>query len=244
MPFVTALVAAAGKGRRLGLGYNKVFLHLKGRPLLSYSLEVLEKSPLVQAVIVVTAPGDVAKCWDVIGRGYAKSIRVVEGGEERQDSVSQGLKALPAETEFVAVHDAARPLVTQELLAAVVEAALETGAAIAAVPVQDTIKRSGTAGIVEGTVDREGLWAAQTPQVFRRDWLEEAHSRAMLEGWRATDDASLVERCGYPVRIVKGDYGNIKVTTPVDVILATALLEARKRQDWAFLGERRPGPYA
>jgi len=229
MPFLTALVAAAGQGRRLGLGYNKAFLHLKGRPLLSYSLEVLERSPLVQAVVVVTTPEDVGKCWDIIGRQYAKRVQVVEGGEERQDSVNEGLKALPAETEFVAVHDAARPLLTEELLAAVVEAAMEVGAAIAAVPVQDTIKRSGADGLIERTVDREGLWAAQTPQVFRRDWLEEAHVRARREGWRATDDASLVERCGYPVKIVAGDYSNIKITTPVDIVLATALLETRKR---------------
>lgn len=229
MPFLTALVAAAGRGRRLGLGYNKVFLPLKGRPLLSYSLEVLERSPLVQAVIVVTTPEDVDRCWEIIGPRYAKGIRVVEGGEERQDSVSNGLKALPPETELVAIHDAARPLLTGELLAKVVKAAVETGAAIAAVPVQDTIKRSGAAELVERTVNREGLWAAQTPQVFRRDWLEEAHGRARAEGWRATDDASLVERCGYPVKLVPGDYANIKITTPIDLVLATALLEAREK---------------
>ncbi|MGI9952473.1 2-C-methyl-D-erythritol 4-phosphate cytidylyltransferase [Moorellaceae bacterium AZ2] len=225
MPFLTALVAAAGQGKRLGAGGNKVLVNLRGRPLLTYSLDVLESSPLVQAVIVLTRREDMEHCREIMSNRYTKVLGLVEGGEERQDSVYRGLKALPRETELVAVHDAARPLLSPELLARVVAAAAEVGGAVAAVPVQDTIKRGDEQGMVSETLVRQGLWAVQTPQVFRRDWLEEAYERGMAEGWRVTDDASLVEKCGYPVKLVKGDYRNLKITTPDDLLLAAALLE-------------------
>ncbi|GFN23132.1 MAG: 2-C-methyl-D-erythritol 4-phosphate cytidylyltransferase [Thermoanaerobacteraceae bacterium] len=227
MPFLTALVAAAGQGRRMGAGRNKVLLNLRGRPVLTYSLDVLESSPLVHAVIVITRREDMDQCREILGSRYSKVVGLVEGGEERQDSVYRGLKALPEETELVAVHDAARPLMDEGLLARVVAAAREWGGAVAAVPVRDTIKRDDGQGLVGETLVRQNLWAAQTPQVFRRAWLEEAYRRGRAEGWRVTDDASLVEKCGYPVKLVKGDYRNLKITTPYDLLLAAALLEMR-----------------
>ncbi|MGB9858984.1 MAG: 2-C-methyl-D-erythritol 4-phosphate cytidylyltransferase [Moorellaceae bacterium] len=229
MPFLTALVAAAGRGTRMGAAGNKVFLNLCGKPVIAYSLEVLERSPLVQAVVVVTRPEDVEKCRSIIADNrYTKIVALTAGGEERQESVYKGLQHLPPSTELVAVHDAARPLISAELLARVVAGAEEIGAAVAAVPVQDTIKRGNELGLVQNTLAREGLWAIQTPQVFRRDWLEEAYHKGRQQGWKVTDDASLVERCGYPVKLILGDYHNLKVTTPVDLILATALLNWRE----------------
>jgi len=211
----------------MGADRNKVFLPLKGRPVLLYSLEVLESSPLVQAVVVITRREDLHRCREILGGRYSKVVGLVEGGRERQDSVYRGLQALPPETELVAVHDAARPLVDEGLLARVVAAAREWGGAVAAVPVRDTIKRDNGRGMVRETLVRQNLWAAQTPQVFRRDWLEEAYRRGMAEGWRVTDDASLVERCGYPVKLVEGDYRNLKITTPEDLLLAAALLKGK-----------------
>lgn len=229
MPFLTALVAAAGQGKRVGAGGNKVYLSLKGKPLITYSLDVLERSPLVQAIVVITRQEDMEQCRKVIAeKRYTKIRALVEGGKERQDSVYQGLQRLPQDTDLVAVHDAARPLLTAELLDRVVAAAEKVGAAVAAVPVQDTIKRGNEQGLVESTLVREGLWAAQTPQVFRREWLVEAYTKGRARGWQVTDDASLVEKCGYPVKLVLGDYNNIKVTTPTDLILATILLATRE----------------
>jgi 2-C-methyl-D-erythritol 4-phosphate cytidylyltransferase len=148
----------------------------------------------------------------------------VRGGRERQDSVFNGLKALPDDIEIVVVHDAARPFVTSAVISAVISAAARDGAALAAIPAQDTLKRSDHDSLVKATVDRSRLWQAQTPQAFRTSLLREAHLSAASVGYRGTDDASLVERLGHPVRIVPGSSRNLKVTTAADMVLARALL--------------------
>jgi 2-C-methyl-D-erythritol 4-phosphate cytidylyltransferase len=150
----------------------------------------------------------------------------VAGGAERQDSVRAGLRALPGDVSFVAVHDAARPLVRAADVARVVAAAREHGAALLAVRVRDTLKRVRGGRVVE-TPPRDECWAAQTPQVFRRDWLEEALAKAEADGFLGTDDAQLVERLGLPVRVVEGDPANLKITFPEDLALAEARLRER-----------------
>jgi 2-C-methyl-D-erythritol 4-phosphate cytidylyltransferase len=154
-------------------------------------------------------------------------VDVVAGGSARFESVANALRELRADVDFVAVHDAARPCVTPALIDAVFTRAAETGAALLAIPVADTIKRGDAAGRVTGTVDREGLWLAQTPQVFRRDWLTEAYARRESLGPSITDDARLVEAAGHAVYLVTGSATNLKITTPADLDIAADIVQSR-----------------
>ncbi len=218
---VGALLLCAGRGARLGRDEEKALVPLAGRPLFAWSLEALQRAEAVRDVILVGPPARLRQALE--GRSLEKVAAVVEGGRERQDSVAAGLKALPGDCSFVAVHDCARALVTPELVERVVADALRHGAAVAALPVADTLKRA-TLGTVDATVPRAGLWCAQTPQVFRRDWLEAAHAQAQ---GRATDDAALVEALGHAVHLTEGDAVNFKVTTARDLELAEAWLGRR-----------------
>ena len=157
---------------------------------------------------------------------------VVPGGKERQDSVHNALKVVPEDAELVCIHDGARPLIQPALLQRCLDTAITHGAAIAAVPVKDTIKVVNGEGLVIDTPPRQTLWSVQTPQAFRRDWLQDAYKRAYQDQYYATDDAALLERYGYTVRVVLGHYENIKVTTPEDLVLAAALLGRREDASW------------
>jgi len=225
MSFLSLIVAAAGQGKRLGAGDNKVFLTLQNKPVLAYVLAVAELSPLINEVLVVTRPEDITRCKQVVTRGEYRKVReIIPGGAERQDSIFAGLKAIPATADWVAVHDGARPFLTLELLERVIMAARVTGAAIAALPVKETVKQSDGQGMVTATLERRHLWSVQTPQVFRYDWLMEAYREADINGWWATDDAALVEKTGKAVKIVPGEEANIKITTPGDLVLARAIM--------------------
>ena len=223
---VGAILLCAGKGERLGAALDKALVPLAGRPLFSWSLEALERTPVIEGIVVVgpTRRLEAALCAASLPAG--KVVAWTEGGRERQDSVARGLVALPPRFTTVAVHDCARALVGEELVARVVAAALECGAAIAAIPLEDSLKR-GRLETVEATVPRAGLWRAQTPQVFRRDWLEAAH--LAVQG-RATDDAALLEAAGHRVRLVRGSGSNLKITTPDDLELAEAWLARRAKR--------------
>ncbi|MBI5709882.1 MAG: 2-C-methyl-D-erythritol 4-phosphate cytidylyltransferase [Candidatus Eisenbacteria bacterium] len=215
-----AILLCAGKGERLGAGVEKALAPLAGRPLFTWSLLALERCAAVDGIVVV---GPVKKLREMLGACGLVPEKIVawsEGGRERQDSVARGLRATPPEFATVVVHDCARALVTPELVGRVVADALAHGAAIAAVPLEDTLKRA-TLDRVEATVPRAGLWRAQTPQAFRRDWLEAAHAGARA---KATDDAALVEALGHPVRITAGDALDFKITTSQDLALAQAWL--------------------
>lgn len=215
---VVALVPAAGSGSRLGSALPKPLVPLAGRPILAHTLDRLTASSLIEGVVLVAAAGQVEAVRRVVPAGVPL-LAVTEGGAERQDSVRAGLAALPAWAEIVLVHDAARPLVTPDLIEAVARAAAESGAATAGVRPKDTV-RDGAGR----TLDRGRLWLVQTPQGFRRDLLAEAHARAAAEGYAGTDDAVLVERLGHPVTVVPGSYRNLKVTTREDLLVAEALL--------------------
>ena len=222
---VGAIVPAAGVGKRLKAHLHKLFVPLAGRPILFWTLSILGKSPAIHEIVVAVHRSDIAATRRLVARArLPKAIRVVAGGATRTESVFNGLRALSKEIQWVIVHDAARPLVDLQVVASVVEAARVHGAAIAAVPVVPTVKQA-QGGWVERTLDRNHLWAVQTPQVFRRDLLEKAHQRARASGVTATDDSALVEILGVKVRVVMGDSRNIKVTTPEDLIVAEALLE-------------------
>jgi len=218
-----AILLCAGRGERLGAELPKAFVPLAGRPLFTWSLEALQRCAAIDGIVLV---GPTRTLRDLIAASGCSSAKIVgwsEGGEARQHSVGRGLHVLPEGCTHVAVHDSARALVTPDVVARAVAEALEHGAAIAAVPQADTLKQ-GTLGLITGTVPRSGLWAAQTPQVFRRDWLERAHREATEV---ATDDAALVEWLGHPVRLSLGDPLNFKITTAADLELAEAWLAHR-----------------
>ena len=225
------IVVAAGRGSRMGAEIKKQYLPLGGAPILVRTLQTLTASPVVDRVVLVVSPDDIESVRDLVREhAIGKIGDVVAGGAERQDSVLEGLRAVSPEAEIVAVHDAARPLVSQEEILAVIEAAKEGGAATLGVPVKDTIKRV-TGGLVRETLERAQLWAVHTPQAFRRDWLEEAHRRSVQLGGHGTDDASLVEWAGYPVQMVEGRYENLKITTPEDLLVAETLFQERVRKE-------------
>ncbi len=205
-------------------GIDKIFAPLLGAPLISYSLRALHDIPQIEAIVLVLSPQSVHKGRELVeSSGWTKVIDVRSGGRRRQDSVSNGLEGLPA-LDFVIVHDGARPMIDADMVARGIAEASRTGAAVAAVPVKDTIKVVDADMLVKDTPSRESLWAAQTPQVFRADLLREAH-RSVSED--VTDDAAMVERIGGRVRLFMGSYENIKVTTPEDLSVAEAILRKR-----------------
>lgn len=223
------IVVAAGKGRRMGTSESKQFLPIAGKPILVYTLEVFETMEEADTVVLVVGSEDMTRCEQYIRRyGLRKVRKIVAGGAERQESVYLGLQALAASVEWVLVHDGVRPLAEKGAISRCFQKAQNVGAAVLAVPVKDTIKRVDDAGRIAATPERKSLWSMQTPQAFRRSLLLEAHERARADGFFGTDDAMLVERLGYSVHVVEGDYANIKITTQDDLLWAQFLLQKRK----------------
>ncbi len=221
-----AVIPSAGRGTRMG-SRKKNYLDILGRPVLAHTLAAFEACPLVTAIVIAAAPQDVGMCRDeVVERyGFKKVLAVVAGGAQRQDSVANALE-LSDGFALTLVHDGARPLVTVDVIEAVIKAASESGAAIPAVPVKDTIKEASD-GLVGRTVDRSALVAVQTPQAFRTELLLRAFSAARRDGFYGTDESSLVERLSEPVSIVAGAYENIKITTQEDLAWAEWILSRR-----------------
>jgi 2-C-methyl-D-erythritol 4-phosphate cytidylyltransferase len=220
------ILPAAGRGTRFhDKSYKKAFVPLAGKPLWLYSAErFLNRSDVVQTILVIAAE-DREQFFLKFGANVAiLGIDVVDGGRERADSIQNALARLKPQAEFVCVHDAARPCLTDAWIDEIFAAAMKSGAAILAVPVTGTLKRVGPDHKIIETVSREGLWEAQTPQVFRRQLLLEAYARR--EGFQATDDAQLVERLGHPITIVPGSPINMKITTKEDQRLAEQALKA------------------
>ncbi len=217
---VAALIVAAGRGSRMGGSRPKALLPIDGTPMLLRAVAPFLSHPEIATVVAAVADQEEARA--ALGDVAARVI-LVRGGAERQDSVRRGLQAI-GDAEIVLVHDAARPLVPRPLIDAVLQAARRHGAAIPAIPVKDTVKRVGPDGFIAGTVARDDLRLAQTPQGFRADLLRAAYERAEREGFVATDDSGVVERAGVRVAIVEGSPYNIKITTPADLDLAEALL--------------------
>lgn len=225
---IAAVFPAAGQGKRMRAGKNKVFLELAGLPILVHTLRRFSQSAKIDYLVVVVAAEEVEEIRTMLRRmPDLKPFQVVAGSTERQYSIANGLAALPDDTEVVLVHDAARPLVTVQTIEAVVKAAQEIGGAIAAVPEKNTVKIVSSDGMVARTPPRETLWEVQTPQGFRKELLLEAYQKAKEENFLGTDDSSLVERLHVPVKVVESEYQNIKITTPEDLVIAEALLRAQ-----------------
>jgi 2-C-methyl-D-erythritol 4-phosphate cytidylyltransferase len=235
---VAALVLGAGRGERLGEAVPKAFVPLCGKPLLVRALAAMAAAPEIDVALPVIGPSDLSRLRALeseLASIPGLLLPPVIGGAERQDSMTAGLAALPPDVAFVAVHDAARPLVACEAISRVVGAARRSGAAILAVPVRDTIKRVREGLIVE-TPNRLECYVAQTPQVFRVEVLREALEKAAAEGFIGTDDAEIVERIGVPVTVVPGDPSNIKITDRADLIAAERWLRDQREGETGAAG--------
>ncbi len=215
-----AIIVAGGQGKRMG--QPKQFLKIAGKPMLAWTVDAFQRVKAVDGIILVVAPGQEPQAKRIKA---SKIIAVVPGGKQRQDSVRNGLAVLPKGVQIVLIHDGARPAVLAETINATIRAAKQHGAVIAAVPVKDTIKRlaNNTSRISE-TVDRHGLWAAQTPQTFTAALIKKAYEQLKQD---VTDDAAAVEQFGIPVEVVMGSYSNLKVTTPDDLPVMAAILKGR-----------------
>lgn len=238
---VGVIIPAAGSGRRMKAGVNKIMLPILGHSVLERTLETFLASEHIKILVIPVKPEESESVRNHIRATvsrYNKEFALVDGGEERWESVANGLEYLKrwagwkTEKRLVAIHDAARPLLPPELLKKSLTAGLEYGAIGVGVPLKDTIKQVSSDGMVVMTPDRSNYWGIQTPQVFDLDLLLECYQKASASGLTFTDDCGVVEYCGYPVKLIPGSYENIKITTPEDLVLAEAILRRRGHADW------------
>lgn len=237
MTRIAAILPAAGLGTRMGADTPKQFLELDGTPIVIHSVRRIASCPLVTDIIVATR-GDVVESLEqrLRGESFMQSVRVVRGGDSRQDSVALALKEIPNDTEIVLVHDAVRPFVTREQITRVIEEARRCHAAILGIPAMDTVKEVKRASLPEdvalitATVPRERVVLAQTPQAFSTKLIKEAFARAQSDGVNASDEAGLVERLGHDVHVVLGSERNIKITKPADMNLARFYLDQERSE--------------
>jgi 2-C-methyl-D-erythritol 4-phosphate cytidylyltransferase len=225
---VTAIIVAAGESKRIQNKVPKQFIEIGGKPVLAHTLESFEKCDKVDEILLVVSEDWLTYCSaEIVDKyGFMKIKKVISGGERRQDSVYRGLLAIPNNTSIVVIHDGVRPLVRASKITETIKMCQECKAVILAVPIKETVKRIED-GSVHTTLNRDRLWIAQTPQTFDYKILLDAFEKAKSDGFIGTDDASLVERLGIDVKIIEGDYDNIKITTPEDLILAEEYLKKR-----------------
>lgn len=223
------VIPAAGQGKRMKAGKNKLFIELFDVPIIVYTLKVFEADDNCRGIILAINPAEEAYFSEMMNRyPFKKVIKLVPGGEERQQSVYNGLKHV--EEEIVLIHDGARPFIARLFIKQLTETAATHAGAVIAVPVKDTIKKVENQAIIE-TVERSSLWAVQTPQAFRVSTILRAHEQAEQDGYLGTDDASLLERLGEQVIVIEGDYDNIKITTQEDLFFAEAILKKLGKDD-------------
>ena len=217
---VCAVVPAGGLGTRMGGAVPKQFLNLNGKPILYYTLKALQESGLISELILVVPKKEYGNACDQwLGKPEIVT-KVVVGGAKRQDSVYNGFCEVSRESEIVLVHDGVRPFLSHKMIRETINAAREYGAAITAIPVHDTIKRVDASGLVSQTVERENLWRVQTPQAFQYKILNEAFKKANSENFYGTDEGTLIEHLGAPVKVIEGSEKNIKITQPEDLELS------------------------
>lgn len=224
---IVALIAAAGKGKRMNTRISKPFIPIFGKPILAYTIEKFEKCKLIDKIYLTVNSEEKELCSRnvIIKYNFSKVQELVDGGETRQDSVYNGLKALDKDTDIVVIHDGARPLIEETLIRDSIEKAQKYGAAIAAIPIKDTVKKSENNFFINKTLNREEIWRAQTPQTFKYDLILPAYHKAYKDKYLATDDAAILERYGHKVKLIIGSEENIKITTPFDIIVAENFLK-------------------
>lgn len=222
-----AIIVGAGKGLRMNSTTPKQFLKLKNQPVIAYTMKAFAACDGIAEIYLVVSHKEVQFCRESLlpSLEIATPINLVTGGKRRQDSVYNGLHAMQGYAGVVAIHDGVRPFVTPSQITECIAGAEANGACMLGMPVGDTLKRVGPTGIIEETVLRNNMWQAQTPQAFQYALIRSAHDRAAKERFVGTDDASLVERYGGDVNIIRGSAGNIKITLPEDLAIAEAMLE-------------------
>jgi 2-C-methyl-D-erythritol 4-phosphate cytidylyltransferase len=230
MAKVAVIVVGAGKGARFGGNERKIFAKVEGQPLFLRSLQLFVNRDDVCQTILVVSPEDQDQVREKYGANLGfMGVKLAIGGAARPESVANGLAVVREDAELVAIHDAARPCTTEEMIDSVFAEAGKTGAAILATPLRGTIKRVSESKVIDETVPRQGLWEAQTPQVFRRDLLLQAYEKQVEFQGELTDDAQLVEAMGHPVSVVECDFTNLKVTTRSDLTLASSVVKFRPK---------------
>lgn len=225
-----AIIPAGGTGVRMGGNIPKQYLKLGGIPIIVHTLMAFQEARLVDAIFLVLPKEDVAEAPQIVLSRYRlpKVQQILPGGAHRQDSVKQGLDALPSDCDIVVIHDAVRPFISPQIINTIIRKASLSGAVTVGMPIRDTIKRVDGRGCVEATVDRERLWCTQTPQAFRAPLLKEAYETAYGEHHYGTDDAGLVERTGIKVKMLPGSFDNIKITTADDLAWGELILEMKR----------------
>ncbi len=225
--FVSVIIAAAGMSNRMGSKINKQFLLIDNKPILAHSIGAFNRLKFIDEIILVSKAEEVDYCRkEIIYKyGFNKVTKIVKGGKERQDSIYNGIISLNNKTDIVLTHDGARPFIKNEAIIKGIEGAIEHGACVIGVPLKDTIKVIEDENIVHHTPKRSLLWAAQTPQCFQVRLLKEGYEYAISEGIVGTDDSSLVEKKGYPVKMIMGNYDNIKITTPEDLVIGESFFK-------------------
>lgn len=230
MMMYSVVIPAAGQGKRMKAGKNKQFIELDQSPLIAHTLKVFEEDERCKQIILVVNENEIDAMQEIISTYKIQKVsKIALGGKERQQSVFEGLKQLSGPDEIVLVHDGARPFIRKEIIHELVTTAEQEGAAIVGVRMKDTVKRVMNQ-TVEETIDRSELWSVQTPQAFWRDALLTAHKQAEDQQFQATDDASVMEWVQARVVMVEGDYSNVKITTPEDLLMAEAILRKRRME--------------
>lgn len=225
----TVILAAAGCGSRMGIGFNKIFLSINEKPVIAYSLEMFETIYEIKNVIIVASKDDIPLISEIVREfGYKKVKNIICGGSTRQESVLNGLLAMPADTDIVLVHDAARPLITESVILQLIKTAAKEGAAACGVYAVDTLKTVDENLNITQTLNRSKVVHIQTPQVFKKDIIIKAYKDAIASGFKGTDDCSLVENIGVNVKVVLGERSNVKLTSPEDFVIITALMEYKE----------------
>lgn len=226
----SVIIVAAGRGTRMNRKINKAFIDIDGKQMVAHTINTFYNCPEIDEIIVAVSKYDLSKFRDEILKTHSfKNIKMVIGGKERQDSIYNALKKVDPRSEIVLIHDGARPFIEEDTVVKLIEKTKDTGAAIVAVPVKDTVKVVDEEGMIESTPKRSRLWAAQTPQAFDRNIIVKAHEKAHRDGFLGTDDSMLVEKMGVRVSIVEGSYENIKITTPEDLDIAQMILNKQKK---------------
>jgi 2-C-methyl-D-erythritol 4-phosphate cytidylyltransferase len=225
---ISAIIVAAGKGSRMNHPTRKQYLNLAGRPVLAHSVMVFDRCELIDKIFLVVPRDDIEYCRkNIVPLMELKNgLNLVSGGEQRQNSVYNGLQAIDKKTDTVVVHDGVRPFIRPDELKSCILGARKFGACILGIPAGDTIKYVDKSGFIEETLARDSIWLAQTPQAFKYEWIMRAHETARRDGYTGSDDATLVERLGVDVKIINGSKNNIKITLREDLVIARAMLDA------------------
>ena len=233
---ITAIIVAAGSSRRMG--FDKLFANLAGKPVIAHSIDAFEKCPQVDEIIIVAREERLQDFENMVKeQKFRKVVKIVGGGDERHISVWNGLQSVNAGTDYVAIHDGARPLVTPELIQQCIALAEQEGAVSCSAPIPDTVKRASTDQMVTESVERSGLWAMQTPQVFSSGLILQAYAAIIAKNEHVTDEVSAVQKLGKKIALLKNDDWNLKITFPRDLEMAEYILQIRNKKKKT---ERRP----